>query len=364
MAKVALAYSGGLDTTICLHYLRNVRGLKVITFSANLGQPEYLEPLAEMAVDLGATAAHLADLREKFAREFIWPTVRAEAVYERNYYLFSALARPLIMQDLVAIAQEEGCDYIAHGSRGIGNDRIRLANSQRALAPDLRVLAPLEDLGLRNPADDVAYAKAHGLRIENVRQTLYNVEQNLWGSNIQVPSLRDTWEEPPRDTYFMTVPPAEAPSRPMTLTVAFESGLPTGVDGEAMPPVRLIETLNKLGGRHAVGRVDFVENRISGRKTREIYEAPAAQILHTAHRALEAITLPKDVIHFKDGLSRRYADLVYEGQWFAPVREGLDAFFEKVTRPVTGEVRMTLGRGMLTVTGRRSPHSLYEPPTA
>jgi argininosuccinate synthase len=360
-AKVALAYSGGLDTTICVHYLTEVKGMKVYTFSANLGQPEYLEPLAERAVEMGATAAHLADKRERFAREFILPTVRAGAVYEEGYTLFSALSRPLILQELVAIAEEEGCEFVAHGSRGIGNDRIRMNNCMRALAPDLKVLTPLEELGLRHTGDDLEYAKEHGLPCEEVRQTLYNVEQNLWGNNIQVRSIRDTWEEPPRDTYLMTVPPSEAPNKPASVVVGFEAGLPASVDGERLSEVKLIEKLNKIGGRCAVGRFDVVENRITGRKTREIYEAPAAAVLHAAHRALEWITLDKGVLHFKDGLSRKYADLVYHGEWFSPVREGLEAFFQKIEARVTGEARLTLFKGALNVTGRRSPNSLFAP---
>jgi argininosuccinate synthase len=360
MGKVALAYSGGLDTTICVHYLREVKGLKVITFSANLGQPEYLEPLAEQAVELGAMAAHLADLRDDFARQYIYPTVRANAIYEQGYHLFSALARPLIVKELVNIALEEGCDSIAHGSRGIGNDRIRLNNAVRALAPELEVIMPLEELGLRNTTDDLAYAKEHGLRVENLRQALYNVEQNLWGNNIQV-GLKDAWEEPPKDTYLMTTPPDQAPDKPVKVTIGFEAGLPVSVDGEPMAPVKLIEKLNKIAGRCGVGRFDVVENRISGLKTREIYEAPAACVLHLAHRAIESITLEKDVLHFKDGLSRKYADLVYEGRWFVPIREGIEALFQKVSERVTGEVKVQLFKGAASVLGRKSPVSLFSP---
>jgi len=358
MAKVALAYSGGLDTTICIHYLHHVRGMKVFTFSANLGQPEYLEPLAERAVDMGAAAANLADLRDKFAREFVVPCLRAGAVYEQGYYLFSALSRPLIMQELVEIARQEGCEAIAHGSRGIGNDRIRLQNCGRALAPDLQMLAPLEELGLATPKDDLAYAKEHGIPFESVQQTLWNAEQNLWGNNIQIRGAIDTWEEAPKDTYVMTVPPASAPNKPVTVEIGFVQGRPESIDGKDQPLVRLIEKLNQIGGRCAVGRVDIVENRITGLKTRELYEAPAAAILHAAHRALEAITLERDVLHFKEGLSHKFADLVYEGKWFAPMREGLDAFFARVNERVTGTIRVSLFKGAITVTGRKSPNSL------
>lgn len=363
MAKVALAYSGSLDTTVCVHYLRHAKGMKVYTFSANLGQPEYLAPLAEAAVEIGAAAAHLADLREKFARDFIFPCIRANAVYEQGYFLFSALSRPLIVEELVKIAEEEGCEAIAHGSRGIGNDMLRIENCIRAIAPSLRVHTPLVELGHRSPLDDLEYARRNRLPSENVRQTVLNVEQNLWGNNIQLRDVKDTWEEPPKDTYILTVPPSEASAKPLVLEIGFEKGDPVSVDGEELPPVKLIDTLNKIGGRCAIGRFDVVENRISGLKTREIYESPAAAILLTAHRALESITLEREVLHFKDSLSQRYADLVYEGKWFLSVREGLDAFFGRINRDVTGTVRLSLCRGALMVTGRKSPHSLFQPPT-
>jgi argininosuccinate synthase len=362
MPKVALAYSGSLDTTICVHYLRHVRGMKVYTFSVNVGQPEYLAPLAERAVELGAAAAHLADLREKFVRDYIFPCIRANAIYEQGYFLFSALSRPLIVEELFKIAEDEGCEFLAHGSRGIGNDMLRIENCIRAVAPSMKVLTPLVELGLRSPKDDLEYAKKTGIKFESEKQTVYNVEQNLWGNNIQLRDMKDTWEEPPKDTYILTVPPEDAPAKPVVIEIDFRGGDPVGVDGEELGPVKLIETLNKIGGRCAVGRFDTVENRISGLKTREIYESPAAAILLTAHRALESITLEREVMHFKESLSQRYADLIYEGKWFLVVREGLDAFFGKINEKVTGTVRLGLCRGALTVTGRKSPHSLFVPP--
>ncbi|HYE99907.1 MAG TPA: argininosuccinate synthase [Planctomycetota bacterium] len=362
MPKVALAYSGSLDTTICVHHLRHHKGLKVYTFSANLGQPEDLAPLAEKAVDVGASAANLADLREKFAREYIFPCIRANAVYEQGYFLFSALSRPLIVEELVKIADEEGCESLAHGSRGIGNDMHRIENCIRAIAPSMRVVTPLVELGLRSPKDDLEYAKKTGLTVPADVRSSYNVEQNLWGNNIQLRDMRDTWEEPPKDTYLLTVPPEDAPAKPVILDIEFKQGDPVALNGQALDPVRLIEELNQVGGKAAVGRFDVVENRISGLKTREIYESPAAALLLTAHRALESITLEREVLHFKDSLSQRYADLVYEGKWFLSVRQGLDAFFAKVNENVTGTVRLSLCRGALMVVGRKSPFSLFVPP--
>lgn len=362
MPKVALAYSGSLDTTLCVHYLRHVKGMKVYTFSANLGQPEYLTPLAERAVELGASAAHLADLRDKFVREYIFPCIRANAVYEQGYFLFSALSRPLIVQELIQIAEDEGCEYIAHGSRGIGNDMLRIENCIQAVSPGMKVLTPLVDLGLRSPKDDLEYARRVGLRVDGETRAVYNIEQNLWGNNIQLREMKDTWEPPPKDTYILTVPPEEAPSRPASVEIEFKQGDPVAVDGEEMAPVKLIETLNQIGGRCAVGRFDVVENRISGLKTREIYESPAAAILLAAHRALCSITLEREVMHFKESLSQKYADLVYDGKWFLPVRQGLEAFFTKINEEVTGSVRLSLCRGAILVTGRKSPHSLFIPP--
>lgn len=359
MTKVVLAYSGSLDTAICLSYLKHIKGMKVYTFSANLGQPEYLEPLAEKAVDLGATAAHLADLREKFADNYILPCVRAGAVYEGGYHLFSALSRPLIVEELVAIAREEGCDYLAHGSRGIGNDRIRIEAAVKALAPDMQVLSPLEEIGLSSPEDDLAYARAHGIPFESERRTLYNIEQNMWGNDIQVRHC-DTWEETPRDTYILTVPPSETPARVTTIDVEYRQGIPVGVDGEELSLVKLIDRLQKIGGRCAIGRYDIIENRISGRKTREVYESPAATILYAGLKAIEDLCLEKEVLRLKEVLSRAYADFVYEGKWFSQVREGLDEFFKKIGDPLTGTVRMSLYKGALTVVGRKSPRSLVE----
>lgn len=360
MTKVVLAYSGSLDTTICVHWLKNVKGFRVYTFSANLGQVEDLQPLAEKAVELGASAAHLADLRDKFATDFIAPCIRANAVYEGGYFLFSALSRPLIVQELVAIAREEGCDTIAHGSRGIGNDSLRFERCIKALAPDLNILSPLQELALHTPEDDVGYAKEHRLKVENMRKTLYNMEQNLWGANIQVRQLKNTWDEPSADTYVLTTPPSEAPSKITTITLEFEKGVPVGLNGDALPAVKLIERLNSIGGRNAVGRYDVVESRMTGYKTREIYESPAAAIFRVAHRALESITLDKDVLHFQDTLSSRFADLVYEGKWFSPFREGLDRFFQSTQESVTGRVRLNLCKGMIQVTGRESDQTLYE----
>ena len=358
-AKVALAYSGSLDTTICVHYLKAIRGLKVFSFSANLGQTEELQPLVEKALQLGAEAAHIADLRDKFAQEYVFPCVRAQAVYEGGYHLFSAISRPLILEELVKVAREESCEYVAHGSRGIGNDMIRFQNGLRTLAPDLKAIAPLEEIKLKAPAMDVDYARKHNLKFDEPTKTLYNMEQNLWGVNIQMPHDKP-WPEPPRNTYVWTVPVAETPSAGEEIEIEFAEGDPVRLDGEAMAPVRLIEELNKLGGRHGVGRYDVIENRILGRKTREIYEAPAGEILLRAHEALEALVLDKETLHFKPLLSQKYAELAYEGQWFSPLRASLDRFFAGLNARVSGRVRAQLLHGNVSIKNLDSPNSMLE----
>lgn len=360
MTKVALAYSGSLDTTICAWYLKNIRGLKIITFSANIGQPEYLEPLAEKAVELGAYAAHVADLRERFATEYIFPCLKADAAYQGRYYLFSALARPLIVQELIAVAREEGATFVAHGSRSLGNDLVRFQTCVEALAPDLTILAPLEDLHLKSVSDEVEYAKLHKIPFDAGRRTMHNVEQNLWGSNIQIRDL-DAWDAAPDEARILTDPIEDTPSKPTTIELDLVEGVPTALDGDALGPVKLIEALNKLGGHNGIGRIDVVEDRILPRKMRELYEAPAAEILYTAHRALESLTLDRETRRIRMTLGARYADLVYAGQWFSPIRTSLAAFFDELNKRVTGRVRLKLFRGHVIVTGMQSPHSLYKP---
>ena len=358
MPKVALAYSGRLDTDICIWYLKNVRGMKVITFSANIGQPEYLEPLAERAVQIGAFAAHLADLREKFVHDFIFPVIKAGAVYQGHYHLFSALARPLIMQELLEIAREEGALKIAHGSHGAGNDALRFENILKDIAPEMEVIAPMNDLGLRGPADELAYAKEHNIPTPSEKGTLRNIEQNLWGANIQLHHL-SSWEDVPRDAWNLTVPAAHAPNKPAVIELTFAGGVPTALDDEAMAPVKLIEHLTKLGGRAGVGWVDAIEDRIRPKKVREVYETPAAAIVHVAHRALEALTLAKNARQFTERMAGRYAELVYEGRWFSPLRRSLAQFYEELNRAIAGTVRLQLYKGHIDVLGATSPHSLH-----
>ncbi|OHB75670.1 MAG: argininosuccinate synthase [Planctomycetes bacterium RBG_16_59_8] len=354
MAKVALAYSGSLDTTICVHWLREIRGMKVYTFSANLGQIEDLRPLADRAVDLGSTASHIADLRNVFIDEFVFPCVRANAEYETGYFLFSALSRPLIARELVKVAREEGCEYIAHGARGSGNDMIRFRNSLQALAPEIEVITPLQDLSVNTLKEAMRYARSHGLKVDHVKRAEANVEQNLWGSHIHVGNLKDTWKETPENLYVVTASPADAPPRPTSIDLKFAEGAPVALDGETLPRVELIDRLNKIGGRNGVGRYDVIENRLNGSKSRELYEAPAATVISAAHKALESAVLEKDLLHFKEPLSRKYAELIYEGKWYSPFRESLEGFFRAFQRDVNGTVRLRLYKGHVSVIGLKA----------
>lgn len=359
MAKVVLAYAGDLDTSICVHWLKSAKNLKVVTFSAHMGQPQSLELLGRGAIEIGASAAHIGDLRERFLEEFCFPTLWAGARYEGGYLLSSALARALIASELVRIAEEEGCEFVAHGCRGIGNDLVRFERCIRALAPNLTILAPFLESGLADPNADKEYAERHGIKVQTPLRGAYSVDQNLWGVSLQANPFADLWSETPAETHVLTVPLSETPEDPAYLELEFLEGRPVALDGEALTPVKLLETLNGLGGRHGVGRVDTIENRISGVKSRELYEAPGAEILHRAYSALEAIVLDKVTLHFIESLCRDYGRLVYDGHWFHPLREALDGFFSKIRTRVTGTVRMRLFRGSATVTGRKSPNSLF-----
>ncbi len=359
MSKVVLAWSGGLDTAICTHWLRHTRNLRVVTFSAHVGQSESMEPMGERALELGAQAAHVADLRDTFLRDYCFRALRAQARYGSGYLLSAALTRPLIVAELVRVAFEEGCEYLAHGCRGVGNDQARFERAIRDLTPNLKVLAPLQSLGLRSPKDDIDYAQMMGIPVPTPRSTLYNIEENLWGVSISLDGIKDLWSEAPADTYVATAPPGEAPERPGFVEIGFDAGLPVSLDGRRTDPVRLMETLNQAAGRHAIGRKEVVETRITGSKAREAYETPGATVLYAAHQALEEITLDRETLRLNNSLAREYGEIVYEGGWFSPLREGLDAYFERVQRPVTGDVRMKLHRGTVTVAGRRSPNSLY-----
>ncbi|MHC4713555.1 MAG: argininosuccinate synthase [Planctomycetota bacterium] len=360
MPKVVLAYSGGLDTSVIVHWLKAERGMDVVTFSADLGQGEYLEPVAERALQIGAVSAHVSDVRKKFVEEYVLHALKAAAVYEEGYPLATALGRPLIAAELVKIAREEGCQFVAHGCTGKGNDQVRIESSVAALAPGLKIVAPLREWTMKSRDEEIDYCERNQIPIEVTKEKPYSYDRNLWGVSVECGILEDPWAAPPEDAYLMTKRPEDAPDEPRELVVSYTKGAPSALDGEKMSALDVITALNKIGGEHGVGRIDQVENRLVGIKSREVYEAPGAVILHTGLRALEALCWGRDVSHFAAILTERYARLIYDGRWFAPLRESIDAFFDRAHEVTTGDVRVKLYKGSCTVVGRRSDSALYD----
>ena len=355
-----LAYSGGLDTSVAVAWLRETHGLEVVTVTGDLGSVGDLSQVRDKAVRSGARRAVVLDARDLFVRYFVWPALQADALYQGRYPLATALGRPLLAKLLVDVAREENATYVAHGSTGKGNDQVRFDLSVAALAPDLRVIAPLRSGMNMTRDEEIEYANARGIPVPVTKKSPYSVDENLWGRSVEAGVLEDPWSAPPRDVYQWTVDPDEAPARPHELTITFREGVPVSIGGdEASDGVTLIEKLNAIGGRHGVGRIDQIEDRLVGIKSREIYEAPAAVILHTAHRALEDLVLSKESLRLKERIADEYAELVYNGLWFSAHHQDLAAYVHSTQRFVTGEVRMRLARGTATVIGRRSDNALY-----
>jgi len=355
---VVLAYSGGLDTSVAVHWLRHMKGFEVVTFIANLGQGGDCEEICERAVGVGAESAHSTDLRDEFTEEFILPALKANASYE-GYLLATALGRPLIARALVNLAHEQGCSYVAHGCTGKGNDQVRFETAISALDPGLKVIAPLREWDMKSREEEIEYAKRFDIPIEVSKKSPYSLDRNLWGISIECGALEDPWVAPPDDAWQITTNPEQAPDEAQEVVIGFEAGRPVSLDGNPASLVKLITSLSDIAGAHGVGRYDCVENRVVGIKSREVYEAPAATALVTAHRALEAMVLSRNLIHFKELISQRYGEMAYEGLWFTELRDALDGFVESSQRYVTGEVRLKLYKGRAMVVGRRSPHSLY-----
>ncbi|MDR7483260.1 MAG: argininosuccinate synthase [Armatimonadota bacterium] len=364
MRKVALAYSGGLDTSVAIPWLRETYGCEVIAVIVDVGQGEDLEATRAKAVASGAAAAHVIDVRRTFVTDFIVPMVQAGAVYEGRYLLGTALARPLIAKTQVEVALAEGCDALAHGCTGKGNDQVRFELAYQALAPGLKVIAPWREWPIRSREQAMAYAERYGIPVPASREKPYSVDRNLWHCSSEAGILEDIWAEPPADLYQYTADPCTAPAEPEYVEIDFEEGRPVGLNGQRTDALALMERLNALGGRHGVGRVDMVENRLVGMKTRGVYETPGGTVLMAAHRDLEAITVERECAHFKLQIAHRYAELIYYGQWFSPLRQALDAFVGATQRTVTGTVRLRLYRGTALPVGRRSPVSLYNPALA
>ena len=358
--KVVLAYSGGLDTSVCVKWLAEEKGLDVVCFSADIGQGVNKSLLSKRAKASGAARLYIKDLRAEFIRDFIFPTLKAGAIYESKYYLATALSRPLIAKALVEVARKERASYIAHGCTGKGNDQVRFEVSTAALAPHLGVIAPVREWELASREEEIAYAKRKRIPLEFGARKLYSIDENLWGRSIEAGKLEDPWVEPPAEVYQDTKDPGKSPNKPLYVAIQFEKGIPVGFNGRRLSSIDLITRLKKVGGDHGVGRSDLVENRLVAIKSREIYEAPAAVILATAHEALENLTLDRNLFHYKRILAERYAELVYDGLWFTPLKSALDAFVNEASKRVTGTIRVKLFKGTATVVGRKSPYSLYQ----
>lgn len=362
--KVVLAYSGGLDTSVIIPWLKENYGCQVIAVVVDVGQPEDFAAIRSKALASGADAAHVLDAREEFVTDFIYPALRANAAYEGQYLLGTALARPLIAKTQIEVALAEGADAVAHGCTGKGNDQVRFELAYQALAPQLRVIAPWREWTLASREDEIEYATAHGIPVPVTKEKPYSIDQNLWHRSVEAGVLEDPWQEAPADVYALTASPQTAPDHPVDVEIEFEHGTPIALDGTAMPPVALVQELNRLGGLHGVGRTDMVENRLVGIKSRGVYETPGGTILQTAHRGLESITMDRDTLHHAALIAPRYAELIYYGQWYSPLRIAFDGFQAAAQRTVTGTVRVKLFKGTCAVTGRRSPYSLYDPDLA
>lgn len=358
--KIVLAYSGGLDTSVILVWLREHYDAEVVAYTADVGQGAEVQEAREKATATGADQAIVEDLRHEFVTDAVFPAVRAAAVYEDGYLLGTALARPIITKGLVEAALSVGAEAIAHGATGKGNDQVRFELSAAALQPGLGVIAAWREWDLAGRAELISYAEAHGIPVPVTREAPYSMDANLFHVSYEGGVLEDPWEPPPGGMFRMTTDPADAPAGGATVVIGFEAGTPVTVNGEQLDPVELLTGLNKTAGSHGVGRIDIVENRFVGIKSRGVYETPAGTVLHAAHRALESITLDREVLHLREDLSRRYARMVYNGFWFSPERERLQETMDAIGERVTGEVRLELYKGSVRVTGRRSPNSRYD----
>jgi argininosuccinate synthase len=359
--KVVVAYSGGLDTSCMVPWLKEHYNAEIIAYTGDLGQGTDLEAVKAKAIRTGASHAVVDDLSQRFVEEFIWPCVKAGARYEGKYHMHTAIGRPLLAQRLVEVALEYGADAIAHGCTGKGNDQVRFEVAAQCLAPQLKVIAPLREWDLLTREDEIAYCEARGIELEITKEKPFSIDENLWGCAIECGEMEDLWNEPPADAWRMTKDPSNAPTGSTSMILNFKGGVPVGIDGVTMDGVALIHKLNKIGGDYGIGRVDMVENRVVGLKSREVYEGPAAEIIYQAHDELEKVVLDRATYHYKQKLSNDFADVIYGGLWFGPLRESMQAFVEESQKNVTGEVRVRLSAGAVRITGRKSKFSLYDP---
>lgn len=362
--KVVLAYSGGLDTSVIVKWLIENYSCEVVCFSADIGQGEELEPLKKKAIDTGASRIYIENLKEEFVRDFVFPMLRANAVYEGSYLLGTSIARPLIAKKQIEIAEKEKASAVSHGATGKGNDQVRFELTYYALKPDIKIIAPWREWNLDSRAALVEYAKKHGIDVPVTPKKPYSSDRNLFHISFEGGILEDPWSAPPEDMFVLSVSPEKAPSSPTVVEIDYEKGNPTAVNGKKMTPAELLASLNRLGGQNGVGRVDLVENRFVGMKSRGVYETPGGTILHVAHRALESITLDREVLHLRDSIIPKYAELVYYGFWFAPEREMLQKMIDESQVHVSGTVKLKLYKGNVSVLGRKAVKSLYNPELA
>jgi argininosuccinate synthase len=358
--RVVLAYSGGLDTSIIIPWLRENYGCEVYAMAGDVGQGEDYQALKQKALKTGAAKVFVEDLREEFITGYLWKAVQAGAIYEGKYLLGTSLARPVLAKRQVEVALAQGADALAHGCTGKGNDQVRFELAYKALAPHLKVIAPWREWSIKSREDALEYARRHNVPVPVTKKDLYSRDQNIWHLSHEGGPLESQLGEPPEDAWKLTVNPRRAPDSETTVTIGFEGGVPVSVNGRRLAPVRLLETLNRIAGEHGVGRTDIVENRFVGMKSHGAYETPAGTLLHAAHHELETLCLDRDTLHYKQQVALRYAELVYYGQWFTPLREALDSFVQTTQRYVTGEIVLGLWKGLVRVLDRRSPYSLYD----
>ncbi|MBN1405131.1 MAG: argininosuccinate synthase [Candidatus Omnitrophica bacterium] len=358
MKKVILAYSGGLDTSVAIKWLKD-KGFEVICCMVDMGQVKDFSAAKKKAVKIGASKVYIIDASDEFVNDYIFPALKANAAYEDKYFLATALSRPLIAEKLVEIAKKEKAQFIAHGCTGKGNDQVRLEASSLILGKDLKIIAPLREWNFASRESEIKYAKMHNIPVEATKKSPYSLDVNLWGISIECGVLEDPAVEPPEDAYQITKSPKDAPNTPAYVKIEFKKGIPVAINNKKYSGIGLINKLTDIGAKHGVGRSDMVENRLVGIKSREIYEAPAATILHAAHKELEALVLDRELLHFKKGIEQKYSELVYYGLWHSPLKSALDSFINKTQDKVSGEVTLKLYKGSCSVVSRKSPHSLY-----
>jgi len=364
MKKVVLAYSGGLDTSIAIKWLKEEYDVQVIAFCADLGQNEDLRAVKNKALKTGATKAYVEDLREEFTTDYVFPMLRANAVYESGYLMGTSIARPLIAKKQIEIARKEKAYAVAHGATGKGNDQVRFELSYYALKPSIKVIAPWREWPFDSRESLIEYATEHGIPVPVTKKKPYSTDMNLFHISYEGGILEDPWAEPPSDMYTMMVPPEKAPAKPTYLEIGFKGGVPVSVNGRQMNPARLLAKLNAIAGLNGVGRLDMVENRYVGMKSRGVYETPGGTVLHAAMRAVESLTLDREVLHLRDSLVPKFAELIYNGYWFSPERKALQTMIDEIGKSVTGTARLKLYKGSCSVVGRKSPNSLYDPEMA